>query len=96
MAAGPVAELLQERGQAPSQGTGGQAGHTPVAADRLFPHVFLNERLEINGNENTPGSQSITKPVPEPQSLRLPPSDGGTVEKEEAQGCRVKTQDKNP
>lgn len=81
---GAAAELLHERGQAPSQGTAGQAGHTPLAADRLLPHVFLNERFEINGNENTPGSRSITKPDSKPQPLRL-------ALQMEAQGCSVKT-----
>lgn len=54
MAAGTEVEPAQERGQPQSQGTGGQAGHTPVVADGLFPSCVPNERLEINGNENTP------------------------------------------
>lgn len=53
--------------------------------------MLLIERLEINGNENPSESQSITKPVTEPQHLRPSLSDGGTVEKNEAHGCSVKT-----
>lgn len=88
MAAGAVAELLQEKGQAWSQGDRRPSrtpGHTPVVADRLFPS-FLSERLKINVNENTPGSQSITKPVPE---LHIP-------HHMEAHWRRMRLQCKNP
>lgn len=56
--------------------------------------LCLNERLEINRNENLCQIQSITKPVNEHQCFAPLWSDEGPEQKGQLQGCSQKTQGK--